>query len=115
MPIGQILHLENSFPLHNFTHSALKSFQIFDFQTNNPLPLFLVFTQFQLTFCICEVRAFIAGQAGPNTKVKNKLTNYDQMVTDVGQVRTNDSKRSNAHCFNVLPVFCKCNVEQNLR
>ena len=49
MPIGQILHLENSFPLHNLAHSALKSFQIFDFQTNNPLPFFLVFIQFQLT------------------------------------------------------------------
>jgi hypothetical protein len=42
--------------------------------------------------------------------LKNKCSNYEPMSNKAGQARTEDSKRSNAHWFNVQPVFRKCNV-----
>jgi hypothetical protein len=42
---------------------------------------------------------------GTNAKLKNKSINYEQMTIDAGQAGTEDSERSNVHCFNVPPVF----------
>lgn len=56
------------------------------------------------TVCIAEVRIFDA-KSGTAAKFKNKITSNEQMLTDVRLPRTPGSERSNAHCFNVLPVF----------
>jgi len=62
-------------------------------------------SSWHITVCIAEVRIFDAGSDRNHSKIEKQKNNKRTNVDQCSSAGTTDGERSNAHCFNVQPVF----------